>query len=372
MVLILLQGKIMAISFDDLCKKLKLPKAYQKEENLHAIETWCHANVSQDLHPSGSPEDKYREYLAFAENYLDNFLVNLPEDFTKKVASYGDISAIHYAAQQGYDRFIENTDITKGINQGDANGMTPLHKAAIEGHYFTVQALVHQGADVHKMDKQKQLPIQRALFVPIIFDNSSIANKEKIFHVLFPLTPEIATHVDTDGNSIMHLLATNGFNSLTSAVLAEYEKLAFVGNNASNYPINSAILNNQLNIANTLLAIKGVAELKDQEERLPLHYAARYGSAEMVQSCCSATADINSKDGQDRTPLLWAAEAGNLDALTTLIANGANPELTDYSGRSILDIAKNESHEELVTWIRNNLDVNGLNLEHENNNAKFL
>jgi ankyrin repeat protein len=113
-------------------------------------------------------------------------------------------------------------------------------------------------------------------------------------------------------------------------------------------------LNHQQRTIDLLLSIKGVSSLTDGRKCLPI-YAARYGSAETVQSCCTAaTAHINSKETQARTPLLWAAYAGNQEALETLIKNGADPKLTDYKGFSILCVAKEENNESMAHWILEN------------------
>lgn len=347
----------MAASFQELCNELKLPLTYEQESNLNSIEVWCYKNISQDICYNGNSNEKYSNYLAFAKNYLDNFIVHLPDSIAQKTSFYSNLSAIHYAAQQGYNRFIENQSIISEdvINEWDNYGMTPLHKAAIQGYLFTVQALLTKGANAHKTNAQKQLPIHSALFVPIFCEEEILQNKEKIVRELLPFTPEVLTMQDTDGNTIVHLLATNRFDSIITQLIDMNPQLAFIKNNASLYPIHTAILNQQFNAIDFLLSIKNVATLTDSQQCLPLHYAARYGTAEMVRSCCLATENIDSRDGQGRTPLLCAAYAGNEETLAALIKNGADPKCTDYQGFSILHVAVKEQNEAMVRWIVDNL-----------------
>lgn len=180
-------------------------------------------------------------------------------------------------------------------------------------------------------------------------------NKEKIANELLPLTPEILKQQDADGNTILHILATNSFNKLLAQIVKSNPELAFIQNSAFVYPAQTAILNHQTDAIKSLLTIKDVAELDDGHSCLPLHYAARYGTAEIVQLCCAATPDINCRDGEGRTRLLWAAYAGNLDTLEILIKEGADPKSADYQGFSILHIAVNQKDEKMVRWIVDHL-----------------
>ncbi|KTD64140.1 ankyrin repeat domain-containing protein [Legionella shakespearei] len=349
----------MTISFKDLCNELNLPSSYEQESNLDTIKTWCREHISQDAHFKGSAAVIYSKYLAFVENYLANFSAHLPEDLAKPVPAYGNLNAIHYAAQQGYDRFIAALPRTSesAINDAAQYGMTPLHKAATKGHVHTVKALLSKGANPHNLNEQKQLAIQNALFVPILHDEHLMKNKEKIARELLPLTPEIFSLSDADGNTILHLLAINCFKQLLDQIVASNPELAFIKNRAFVYPVHTAILNRQTDALNTLLSIKGVSELADGHACLPLHYAARYGTAAMVQSCCEATPNINCLDSEGRTPLLSAAYADNLDALKMLIKQGADPKCADYQGFTILHIAVNQKNEAMVHWIVDHLSA---------------
>lgn len=340
--------------FKTLCRELNLSTTYTRESNLIALESWCRAHISQDVCFQGDSKEKYKKYLTLAENYLDNFITNLPNNLQQKVSFYNHLNAICFAAQQGYDQFITAQSVLPEqlVNEADAYGMTSLHHAASQGHLFTVKALLAKGANVHKVNAQMQLPIHSALFVPVGHDEKLLIRKEQIVRALLPLTPEALSVQDKAGNTLLHLLAKHDFNLIVAELVAKNPKLAFVANNSSLYPIHIAILNQQQKTIDVLLTIKGVSSLADGQECLPIHYAARYGTSEMIQSCCNSTiAHLNSQDTQERTPLLWAAYVGNQEVLETLIKNGADLSLTDYQGFSVLDAAADAKHESMVNWL---------------------
>ena len=346
----------MTKSFADLCEELHLSPQFEHKSQLDTLENWCLQNMSQDLRVTGQHAERYTEYLALAKVYLDDFLANVPQNLAETVTKFGHLNAIQYAAECGYDQFISKQQPLPDevINAGDSNDMTALHKGAVEGHVFTVLALLSKGADPAVSNKQKQAPARSALFVPILHDDGLIARKQSIFLTLLELHPNFLTQHDKDGNTTLHQMAAHGFVQIMEQVLNTNPTLAFLKNNAGLYPVHTAILNQQSGALNQLLKIEGVAAQGDSKNRAPLHYAARYGTMEMVKACYLATKDIDITDHADKTPLIWAAQAGNQDALELLIKNGATVTAADYEGYTILHHAIIAQNETMVRWIANN------------------
>lgn len=343
----------MAMSFAELCEELHLSPRIEQESQIIALENWCLQNISQDLHVTGQNAERYTEYLALAKTFLDDFLAYIPQNLAQKSPKFGHLNAIQYAAEHGYDQFITTLPaLTDGlINEGDINGMTALHKSATEGHLFTVHALLNKGANAAVSNKQKQFPIQSALFVPILHEDGLIERKKHIFMALFDSQPELIGECDHDGNTVLQRMASHGFDDIMAIVLQINPTLASVKNHASLYPVHTAILNQQAAALNQLLKIDGVAALRDSKKRVPLHYAARYGTRDMVEQCCLATNDINITDNAQKTPLIWAAKAKNQEALELLIQKGAIVTAADYEGYTILHHAVIAQNAFMVRWI---------------------
>jgi ankyrin repeat protein len=324
----------MPTTFAKLAIELGLKLTYENEAQLHFLEDWCDKNISRDIRYQGLPKEKYKQYIALATDYLDVFLKHLPNDQTKKIPQYNKMNAIQYAAQKGYDQFItaQPSLFEEVLNTTNAQGMTPLHASATNGYVHTVHALLAKGANPQALNTESQPPIYSALFMPMLHEQELTPKKIAIFQELLAHAPTTIENKDSSGNSVFHLMATNHeFYPLLTELLTTHPAGAFCCNNHSQYPIHTAILNNQIANANLLLSIDKVSTLADAEHRTALHYAAQHGSAEMVQLCCDMTDDLNARDSANKTPLILATEIQNLEAVRVLIQKGADATLIDFA-----------------------------------------
>lgn len=306
--------------YREFCKKYRLTEELTDPQQLGFIAHWSHENISQDICFEGSDRKKYGEYIRLVSGYLDNFLKIFSKNISATIPEYGNLNAVQYAAKQGYHRILTDKIVAKDprLNTPDTNGMTPLHFSAIQGHVFTTHALLAKGADPTRINHQNSLPIHSALFVPMFHDEQFIERKEKIFEGLYSCTHKAVDHRDSSGNTLLHLIVTHTFPSILKKVLDEHPELLFLKNNASQYPIHIAILNRQIKPLSSLLAMEGVALLVDSQGRTPLHYAACYGTAEMVQRCLDATRNWMIQDAEGKTAYDLAREYNNQDALIVL------------------------------------------------------
>lgn len=66
---------------------------------------------------------------------------------------------------------------------------------------------------------------------------------------------------------------------------------------------------------------------------------SHYQSNKLINYFIDRGCDINLQDGMGRTPIHIAVKEGNVNGLDTLLANGADPNITDYYGKTAFEIS---------------------------------
>ena len=89
----------------------------------------------------------------------------------------------------------------------------------------------------------------------------------------------------------------------------------------------------------------------DARERTPVHLAATYGHAALLQVLLQRGCDPNTRDVSGRTPLFAALEHGEhaLPLVRALVAHGADPEAIDANGETPLGLSL--EHEAVERWL---------------------
>ncbi len=197
-------------------------------------------------------------------------------------------------------------------------GETPLHIAAVWGHKEVVEALLDKGANVNAEDEEGNTPL-----------------------------------VLTTDEEIKTLLQST----------AKLLEVAKSGN---------------IQEVNSLISEGAKVNVKDQDNKTPLHWAAEKGHKEVVEALLDKGANVDAEDENGATPLdlattqdirtllqntdelLKAAGRGDIDTVNDLINQGASVNATDQDGKTPLHCAAKNSHEEVVEALlgKDGIDVN--------------
>jgi DNA polymerase-3 subunit epsilon len=153
-------------------------------------------------------------------------------------------------------------DAGENINQGDANGVTPLMRAAQRTLDLTVlQLLIDQGADINS--------------------------------------------IDICGQTALHRAVTRGFNTLPCVqLLVDAGASINIGDNRNATPLSLAI-SRQCDEVVTLLLNNGGNLQFGEGVVTPLHFAARH-SPKWIPELLRQGANPNAYDDKKRTPVFWA------------------------------------------------------------------
>lgn len=353
------------MNFEELSKNLKLNKEHIDESDLTQLTRWFQQEISHDVEfEEGNIEDIFSHYKALVENCFDSLRPSFKQDLSMSVSELANESVIQYAAEKGFDRIISSLDISPEIvNFKNDNGQTPLHMACLRGHYNTVNALLKKGARSDTKNNQGQTALFSALILPVLYNEKQKQNKESIVRLLIKEYPELIESQDYSGDTILHLIAENGFDQLAEAILAIKPNLHLIENNWNRYPIHTAILNKQKGIIEILFKKKETSEQMDTEKNTALHYAACYGTPKIIQFCIDQSPDIDLQDGNGKTALLLAVEYQNLTSAKALVKNGANQEVKDFAGNNPIHLAVKNHDYNMVKWLveHSKTDVNAIN-----------
>lgn len=223
--------------------------------------------------------------------------------------------------------------------------MSALHLAALRGDVNHVRQLLDEGANPHALNSDKQPPLFNTLERAGIESPEKIAAREQAFRLLWNATDaDTRISQDAEGNTVLQLMAVYGFDKLVPEVLQQAPELASrYMKTTGEYPIHTAILNNQLDVAEALFDIDtATAGYKTFKLQSPLHYAAHYGSEAMVLLCCEHhrqhARDIDEHDRAGKTALAYAKQRNHTGIADYLIDQGADEtrvnSRTESSSRS--------------------------------------
>lgn len=84
----------------------------------------------------------------------------------------------------------------------------------------------------------------------------------------------------------------------------------------------------------------------------PFHVAASSGNLEIIKLMDDKKEQLmESMNQKGQTPLYGATKKGRLETVEWLVANGANVEVKDKSGTSLLSVSANKGHVDVVRFL---------------------
>ena len=289
-------------------------------------------------------------------------------------SSWGNFAVVKYFVSQGAD-----------VDAKDNFGRTPLHFAVFSGNVQVVEYLVTQGADVYgKTTKAIPTSMMRGLNDDIPagstpLDLAKLMDNTEMVEYLsgLPATP-------AQPQQVVHQ---------TQFTAEEQTKIDDFMKGIGGYYSRKTLLQLAVYQEDSVAIVKYLVfqgadvKAKDQDDRIPLHDAARYENIEVTKFLVSQGADVNAKNSLGRTPLYEVTNVGiaeflvsagadvnvkdglggctplfavtNVEVAEFLVSAGADVNVKDNYGGTPLASAALDGHIEVVKYlVSQGLDVN--------------
>lgn len=206
------------------------------------------------------------------------------------------------------------------IETPDADGMTPILRAAKEGQTGAVEALIAGHAELSKTDNKGNTSLMWA----------ALSGFLDIVKMLLGSSPQIGPNdpkginaKNKDGNNAAMLAAAGGHKD-TVKLLIDNEVDIHAKNHEGDNSVALAAKGGHKDTIELLIEKKADINAENNEGKTPLTLAAEGGHRYTIELLIENGADINAKDKKGRTPLYYAALGGHSDIVADLVRKDAS------------------------------------------------
>ncbi|XP_018329389.1 ankyrin-1 [Agrilus planipennis] len=279
-------------------------------EGMDALE-WDMEVTEENTEELASTPPEARIYKWYAD-ILNRTAVVLqsPENDIARLDRYG-LNALHYAISEGhYDvvQYLLDNFKEIGVNQSDANIVSPLQIAVIKQDIKMVKILLQKGANINFANRHRKTSLHLAAqegnleLVQVLVENGANLNAQDIDEC----TP-LSVAIFCEHEVIAKYLIQKG-TRLNCEEMCGHTVL------------HRAVWNNMTNTVKTLLE----AEAKVIQSHYLLHTAVRNNNLEIVEALHKSGAAVNVRDEQGNTPLIVACTHQTFEIAKYLLKNGAS------------------------------------------------
>ncbi|XP_070000625.1 transient receptor potential cation channel subfamily A member 1-like [Penaeus vannamei] len=233
----------------------------------------------------------------------------------------------------------------------DAQGMTPLHCAAMFNHSELVAFILEQGASIDAIDRKGRSPLLLAaahggwLTIDVLLSHGADV-----------------TLRDMSGRNLVHVVVMNGESVCKLLALVQDKdkqmksKLLSLLNERDSKgwtPLHYASKGGRLCSLYFLLSLGACVRVRDQQNENPLHFAAKLGRYNTVKKLLESEDGffiLNQWNSEGKTALHLASQAGHARVVQLLLSKGALLH-RDHQGRTPLHLAAEGGHTRAITAI---------------------
>ena len=230
---------------------------------------------------------------------------------------------------------LGNYEITKVLLENGANvnaqgryNQTPIHCATLNGHVEIIELLVNYGADIDMKSDKNLTPLHLAV-------------KKNAVEVVEKLIALGANLEEKDNNELtpLHIAVWLGQMEMVDILVRSGANLNTKGFDNFTPIITALIHGPHFDIIEKLLKEGAAINSRTKRDLTFLHFATMYGLKSLCTLSIVYKADLNAASRSKITPLHYAVHGNDLEIVQILLRNGANPNVKDKDGDSLIEYA---------------------------------
>ena len=159
---------------------------------------------------------------------------------------------------------------------------------------------------------------------------------------------QVLVHIDTHGNSPLHLAIANNLALPTQILIAAGAPLDLQNNVTGSSPLILAVEQGALTTAQMLIDAGADPNIQNNKGETALHITAKKGNPEICKILLDGGANPDIQEINGSTSLIIAAMQSNPDIARTLLAKKANPDIQNKNGQTALHMSAFTLNHELI------------------------
>ena len=280
-------------------------------------------------------------------------------------------NCLHFAARYGDEHLckilVKHYNLDPDIS--DYNGKTPLHYCAQSGNYELFQYFVKLGCDIYLETKERKNCLHFAVesgnltFCKKIFEDHNLNSRaedqfgktpvhyclknDNLFRFFIKMGSYIYLKTN-DGESFLHLAASNGHFHLCKKLLDSYKFNVNIINSFGISPLHYSAKKGHLELFQYFLEMGGDIYLKTKANQNCLHFAALSGQVNICKMVIeNYNFNVNITDNSGKSALHYCAESGSAELFNYLVEMGSEVLLKTNDGQNCLHFAALKGHLDL-------------------------